>query len=93
MGHGGAGRHKRAGCGLRGPRYLVYKMRQEIRAGRLGPSGSHTGWFQGEGRAGEGEVPAISLQRQMEEGPRWMDTRTPTPGGVGMGGGLTAAPS
>lgn len=64
------------GCGLRGLRSLVYKMRQEVRAGRLGPSGSHTGWFKGEGRVGEEEAPVIPLQRQMAEGAQWMDTRT-----------------
>lgn len=80
------------GCGLRGLRSLVYKMRQEIRAGRLGPSGSHTGWFKGEGRVGEEEAPVIPLQRQMAEGARWTPG-PPTPGEVGVGWGLTAAPS
>lgn len=41
--------------GLRGFRYLVYKMGQEIRAGHLGSFGPHTGWFKGEGRTGHEE--------------------------------------
>lgn len=46
-----------------GLRYLVHKMRQEIRAGRPGPSGSHAGWFRGQVRVEQLSQSSLSSDR------------------------------